>query len=294
MLLLSPLILAALETAEYRWYSTRPSHRSVRVTAALADGTEVVTDTRNFTVTKKGIAWGTLYRLEDMRAAWYYNWYTTPNAGVDSHVQFEPQVWGDTADLGLAGLREKGLRSVMAFNEPDSASQANMTVAQALARWPELMASGLRLGSPAMSNNAAAATGWLAPFMRAIEDDPALEVDFMVMHCYSGAAGAAGADAVLKMIDDNWAKYRRPIWIKEFAVASFGPNSPWAPGGSGKPADVTAFMERLLAGLDKRPYVERYAWYPFATDDPAGAKSALFDYATGELTALGKVYKGLG
>jgi len=278
----------------YRWYSTKPAHRGVRITAVLAGGARVVTATRNFTVTKKGIAWGTVYRLEDMNAAWYYNWYTMPAAGAASWLIFEPQVWGNTADLGLGGLRGKGLRSVMTFNEPDSATQADMTAAQALGRWPELMASGLRLGSPAMSNNAAAATGWLAPFMRTIENDPALEVDYMVMHCYASAAGAAGALAVLKMVDDNWARYRRPIWIKEFAVASFAPGSPWAPGGTGKAADVAAFMECLLEGLDKRPYVERYAWYPFATDDPDGAKSALFDYGTGELTALGRVYKGLG
>lgn len=267
----------------YRWYSTEAADHTVQIAAVLTNGERITTQAKSFTVSKKGIGWGTLHRIEDMNLAWYYNWYTTPCAGLPSHLRFEPQVWGDMPELGLDGLWERGYRSVMAFNEPDSATQANMTAARAASLWPQFMATGLRLGSPAMSNNAAAATGWLAPFMEAIDGN----VDYMIMHCYT-----SGTDdnAVLKMIDDNWAKYRKPIWIKEFAVASFGPNSPWG-AGRGDPAAVAAFMERLLPELDKRPYVERYAWYPFGTDDSYGGASALFDYGTGELTALGKVYR---
>ena len=53
-------------------------------------------------------------------------------------------------------------------------------------------------------------------------------------------------------------------------------------------------MEKLLPELDKREYVERYAWYPFGADDPYGGVSALFDYSTGELTKLGELYNQMG
>jgi len=270
----------------YRWYTTQVAIHSICITAVLTDGGRVPTEVRSFPVSKKGIGWGTLHRVEDLDIAWYYNWYTTPCTGLPGWLRFEPQVWGDFPDLGLHGLWEQGFRSVMAFNEPDSATQANMTVAQAVGLWPRLVETGLRLGSPAMSNNAAAAANWLAPFM----GEAGGSVDYMVMHCYTNSSNVSD---VLKMIDGNWAKYRKPIWIKEFALASFGANSPWG-AGKGDPAAVAAFMEQLLGELDRRPYVERYAWYPFGTDDIYGGASALFDYGTGKLTALGEVYRGLG
>jgi hypothetical protein len=230
------------------------------------------------------LGWGTLHRVEDLRLAWYYNWYTTPCAGLPGHLRFEPQVWGDFPDLGLDGLWARGYRSVMAFNEPDSVTQAGMSAARAAALWPQFTQTGLRLGSP-VTAGPAQESAWFAEFMGAAGDD----VDFIVLHIYDGKASVSQA---LEIVDKTWQKYRKPIWIKELAVASFGADSPWG-AGVGDPAAVIAFMKALLPELDRRPYVERYAWYPFGTDDPHGGASALFDYGTGELTALGKVYRGL-
>ncbi|MCL2507544.1 MAG: glycosyl hydrolase [Oscillospiraceae bacterium] len=270
----------------YRWYSTEIAYHTVRVTAVLKNSETVVGDVKSFPVSKKGMGWGTLHRIEDMNLAWYYNWYTTPCASLPRALQFEPQVWGNTPDLGLGGLWEKGFRSVMAFNEPDSAAQANMTAGEAIGLWPQFVEeTGLRLGSP-VTAAPASTSAWFSEFMSAAGGD----VDFLVLHIYNSKASVS---EVLDIVDRAWQKYKKPIWIKELAVASFGSNSPWA-AGKGNPAAVAAFMEALLGELDKRTYVERYAWYPFGADDPYGGASALFDYGTGELTMLGEVYKRLG
>jgi len=268
----------------YRWYSTQAAQHTVQITAVLKDGGSVAGDMRSFPVSKKGLGWGTLHRVEDLRLSWYYNWYTTPCAGLPRHLQYEPQVWGDFSDLGLDGLWAQGFRSVMAFNEPDSATQADMPAARAAALWPRFTGTGLRLGSP-VTAGPAQESAWFAEFMDAAGEN----VDFIVLHIYDSKASVSQA---LDIVDKTWQKYRKPIWIKELAVASFGADSPWGAGRGGSAA-VAAFMERLLGELDKRAYVERYAWYPFGTDDPYGGASALFDYATGELTALGKVYRAL-
>jgi hypothetical protein len=42
-------------------------------------------------------------------------------------------------------------KTILGFNEPDLAGQANMTVGQALDLWPRLQATGRRLGSPAVA-----------------------------------------------------------------------------------------------------------------------------------------------
>ena len=46
--------------------------------------------------------------------------------------------------------------------KPDKADQANMTVSEALSEWPNLLQSGLRLGSPATSDGG---LSWLYDFI---------------------------------------------------------------------------------------------------------------------------------
>jgi hypothetical protein len=63
-------------------------------------------------------------------------------------------IWGqaDVTTKELAAAKASGAGVLLGFNEPNVHPQSNMTVEQAIADWPELMATGLRLGSPA--------TGW--------------------------------------------------------------------------------------------------------------------------------------
>jgi len=65
-----------------------------------------------------------------------------------------------------------------------------------------------------------------------------------------------------------YARYRKPIWLTEFALANFG----------GSPAFPTqrqqaAFLTASTAMLQRLPYVQRYAWFALpasATDGSTG------------------------
>lgn len=80
-------------------------------------------------------------------------------------------IWGaasvDRAELDRA--RQAG-STLLGFNEPDFDSQANMSVEQALDLWPQLQATGLRLGSPAPAVDAAEPGGWLDRFLSGARD----------------------------------------------------------------------------------------------------------------------------
>ena len=52
-------------------------------------------------------------------------------------------------------------------------------------------------------------------------------------------------------------------------------------------------MKKVIPALDKREYVERYAWFPFDPTDKYGGASGLYDMNTGKLNSLGKVYRNL-
>ena len=118
------------------------------------------------TSSKKGVsAWpfpGARKSLRLSGASWFYTWAAGPN-GVSSPaaVKFVPMIWGSgsVTSANLSEAKRHG-HILLGFNEPDMAGQANMTVSDALRLWPQLMATGMRLGSPAVATNAAGSGSW--------------------------------------------------------------------------------------------------------------------------------------
>ena len=92
----------------------------------------------------------------------------------------------------------------------------------------------------------------------------------------------------MKQIDAIYAKYKKPIWITEFAVAD------WAgkhPGGYDVNL-VSQFMKDACAGLESRDFVERYTWKTRTLSDSNLGTSSLFN-DDGTLTPLGAMYAAL-
>ena len=227
-----------------------------------------------------------LKRTRELKAAWISSWSKDPVAVIDGEqgLDLVPMAWGRNAvDTKEWATRQQSgdYRELLGFNEPDSNKQANMTVAEALALWPKLEATGLRLGSPATAKTKGE---WMKEFMAGVEEK-GLRVDFIAVHRYGGV----DPERFLKSLKELHEKYKRPIWITEFAVAD------WKAAKSGKSRysseQVYKFMETVLPQLEKLDYVERYAWFSPSRDKPALAHSALFD-GKGSLTRLGKLYQG--
>ena len=155
----------------------------------------------------------------------------------------------------LSQVRQEG-RYLLGFNEPDLSAQANMSPAQALSLWPQLMATGMRLGSPAVADGAATPGGWLDQFMTGAAAR-GYRVDFITLHWY-GADFATGA-AVSQLrgyLQAVHARYHKPIWLTEFALASYG-GTPEFPAGP----QQAAFLAAATSMLQRLPYVQRYAWF---------------------------------
>jgi RNA polymerase sigma factor (sigma-70 family) len=225
-------------------------------------------------IAKKGVsAWafpGVTQALAKSGVSWYYTW-SSGHAGMTSPpgVQFVPMIWGPSSVTPptLSQVRGEG-HVLLSFNEPDLASQSNMTVAQALALWPQLMATGMTLGSPAVADHAATPGGWLDQFMRGAAAR-GYRVNFITVHWYGSDFATGPAVAQLESyLQAIYARYHLPIWLTEFALADFG-GSPEFPSQARQAAFVTA----ATAMLQRLPYVQRYAWFALpssATDGSAG------------------------
>jgi RNA polymerase sigma factor (sigma-70 family) len=239
---------------------------------------------------RKGVSsWsfvGEAQALAASGASWYYNWGATPNGVTAPGVSYVPMIWGaaNASDATLAQVQQEG-HVLLGFNEPDLASQANMTVAQALDLWPKLMATGMSLGSPAVASGAATPGGWLDQFMAGARAR-GYRVNFITVHWYGGdfAAGPAVQElqAYLQAI---YARYHLPIWVTEFALTNFSGGTATFP----TEAQQGAFLTAATKMLDGLPYVQRYAWFALPTSAGSGT-TGLFNPGP-SVTPVGKAFE---
>ncbi|GAA2539494.1 hypothetical protein GCM10010435_03510 [Winogradskya consettensis] len=244
------------------------------------------------TSAKKGVgSWefsGAKGALADVGAGWYYNWSTNNDSMPGpADVEFVPMIWGKanvtTADL--AKVKKEG-DVLLGFNEPDMGGQANMSVEDALADWPELQDTGMRLGSPAVAYGADTDGGWLDRFMTGAKDKN-LRVDFITLHWYGSDFSDAAVGQFLGYVDAVHKKYDLPIWVTEYGLMNFS-GSPKYPSA----AQEVAFIQGSTKGMESRSWLERYAWFGL----PAVGDSVDFglykDASTP--TEAGKAYKAAG
>jgi hypothetical protein len=242
------------------------------------------------TVGKKGSAYANVsqrwsYRTSDMNAHWMYSWGNLMRDEIPGNVEFVPMVWGRNAAQSddvinrLKDLKNEGkIKYLLGFNEPDGASQANMSVDEAIELWPRLEEVGVPLGSPATVNPN---NEWMQEFMQRA-DAEGLRVDFITVHHYGGT----NVPNFINKLSTTYQAYgQRPIWITEFAVADWNATSPENNVHSRQ--DVINFMESALPALEQIDYVERYSWFD-GTQAPLYT-SSLFDEDQ-NITSVGQAY----
>ena len=214
-------------------------------------------------------------KVAALNAKWYYTWGATPSTPPAS-VPFTPMFWNvvKQAPKGasateiatkaaqtltqLKTLNVAGQENILlAYNEPDGQkdAQANMTVGQAVEYWPQLVATGRRLGSPVMygsttevpatpnPNNVPAsgftttvelnlsnkpgtsnivtldpANIWLDNFLVQISNlNPIKFPDFICIHWY----GEPKASSFTNYLTAVYNKYKLPIWVTEYSCADW-------------------------------------------------------------------------
>jgi Glycosyl hydrolase catalytic core len=199
-------------------------------------------------------------------------------------VKFVPMIWGPGSvnAATLSQARHHG-HILLGFNEPDMSSQSDMSVGQALKAWPQLMATGMRLGSPAVATGAATPGGWLDRFMRGAASR-GYRVSFIAVHWYGGDFATGQAVSQLKSyLQQVHARYRKPIWLTEFALANFGTRASF-------PSQrlQAAFAAASIAMLDRLSYVQRYAWFAL----PASATGGTGLFRAGPVaTRVGRAFE---
>ena len=203
-------------------------------------------------------------------AAWFYNWNNNENSFLNrEYVPIRQTRWWPSYDITNA---KQNVTHFLGFNEPDSPEQANMTVAQAIAEWPNLLRSGLRLGSPAPTDGGLA---WLYSFMDEA-DARGYRVDFVAVHFYKGGWNA---DQLYNWLEQIHLRTGRPLWITEF---NNGAN--WTCCAPASAAQNATIVKSFLDRMDAAPFVERYSIYNWLS----GNRELI---TNGSLNEAGEMYR---
>jgi len=184
--------------------------------------------------------------------AWLYDWKAFEES--TQNMEYIPMRYkSDWPDYSNINNKHK-TTAALAFNEPDKADQADMTVEEVIAQWPNMMASGLRIGSPATSDGG---LSWLYDF---IDQADALDyrVDFVAIHCYHGCYTGSQWYNWLKQVHDRTG---RPLWVTEW---NNGCNwiTECVPASQQEQADKIA---EFIGVMDNAPFIERYSVYNWCT-----------------------------
>ena len=294
---------------------------TVCVVASLQDGTEVVSNIRNFYISKKGIGiWQSQAKqVKEMNNAWYYTWSPSPLEGVDT-AEFVPMIWGNASENSsgdrkkewewLQAEKWKDYRYLLMFNEPDFPDQSNMTPEQAVERWqyiePIVDDEKVDVSSPVVAipttfyedtnNDYGTVGGWYGKYAKLMAEAE-FHDEFTAVHFYFDYPG----DWILEVLEDIHNVTGKPLWITEWGVGQWSQvqNFDWTGGpdeGNWQREIVTNFVKEILPQMDKLDYIERYAWFPFDgsnTEKFGNGAGGLF-FTNGQLTSVGKAYKAFG
>ncbi|OTA96724.1 glycoside hydrolase family 128 protein [Hypoxylon sp. CO27-5] len=214
------------------------------------------------------------------KLSWAYNWTPDPN-GLKANVVYYPMLWStasphsDNWDTHAEAAISNGADALLSFNEPDIASQANMSPADAAAghiQYFAKYAGKVRISSPAISSSEESNQGldWLSQFFTAC--DGKCQVDFCAAHWY-GPGGEDGATQFLNHITKvHEACDNKNVWVTEVAAQS---------------GDVDAFMSAITKALDSDEYsfVEKYSYFWLSEGSLMDSASALSDF--------GKIFAGI-
>jgi len=239
--------------------------------------------------------------------SWAYGWhhtcYPSDQNGSPSVAQWDaagiswmPMVWGEAGVMQAQAVdnsaewnRNGRTRSaLLGFNEPNFASQANLSPEQAVALWPAVEQLAARysidtLVAPAVAfHDAYQGIDWLSHFLDLCTG---CRIDAIAIHSYTCYA------RFLKDHIDMYRRFGKRIWLTEFACAEGGQLNAARLDAQGQ----MAYMREAIPMLEMDPDVEKYAWFSYFNNEWAypidgTMPDAGLVRADGRLSDLGELY----
>lgn len=217
-------------------------------------------------------------------AKWNYNWNLNRKSTLDwEYVAIKQHANWPGLDRDW---KELGVNHLLGYNEPNNKVEDGYknlnppgSVDNAVECWPDLLKTGLRVGSPAVTDGG---RGWILDFMKKARAKN-YRVDFVAIHYYRSfwkkddPEGAA--QQLYNFLKDIHDQTGLPIWLTEWNNGANWTDNNHDPS----PSQQEKAIEAMVRMLDETPWVERYAIYSNVED----FRKVQLD---GSLTGAGEVY----
>ncbi|KAJ4507470.1 hypothetical protein HRR83_004048 [Exophiala dermatitidis] len=234
---------------------------------------------------KRGLAYNdaslTYLFANQSSVSWGYNWAPFANGSLPSNLEFIPTLWGLGEDATSSWFTQAssaisyGSKHLFSFNEPDIATQANLTASEAADGFIQYMNpfhDQAELATPSVTNGLGDSLGleWLSSFFDACAGR--CLVDTVNIHWYGSAVDTSAFQAFVSnasaLATENGVG---TLWITELR-------------GNGGIDQQLQFLETALPWLDSNDDVSGYAWFMCAAGDGNLVSSR------GVVSALGQLY----
>jgi hypothetical protein len=223
--------------------------------------------------------------------SWHYNWSRDTGAGLPAQVVFSPMQhnrwwpdWNTLPEYYPGWHTTSKAVTLLGYNEPEQASQGNISMTDAIALWPLLEQADIPLVSPVPVNPF---NGWLADFYNR-SGERGYRIDFTAVHWY-GSPDASGLIGTLQSVYNTWG---RPVWLTEFSPVDWGGSATWTE------EDNYRFLSEFLWRAEDLIWLKRYAVFCFNDSPPAtpwqrsGPTGSMFNGDGTTFTAYGQLYTG--
>ena len=222
---------------------------------------------------------------------WAYNYNDNTATALPASVVYEPMIhdayWEPLSDVQsrAAGWRVSPQPVyLLTYNEPDSASQANMSTNTVIGLWPSLQNLQVPLVSPACANTYSA---WEYNFFALIASN-GYRVDYAAAHMYQ----SPNAGALISNLQNVYNTWGRPVWLTEFSPVDWNGNQGWTED------DDYNFLAEFMWMAEDNLWLKRYSIFPFSGTNPnppyqsvtAGYRGNYFLADGATLTPYGELY----
>lgn len=191
--------------------------------------------------------------------SWAYNWAGSLSGALPSNIEFVPMLWGPKMFGGWVTAIETALSSgssyILGFNEPDMASQANMSPTDAASYYQTYItpwAGKAKLISPAVTSSTSPGSGldWFESFIGSCSS---CSISGLAVHWYGDTADNFKT-FITNAVDTASKHGLTEVWITEFALNS-------DISGAADPSATAAFLNEVIPWLDSQTGVARYSYF---------------------------------
>jgi hypothetical protein len=211
---------------------------------------------------KKGSAGyeGSPYQGE-LATGWAYNYDDNTAASEPASFDFVPMIYDATywESLGDAQARDAGWLAgaapayLLCCNEPDNASQANLSTNDVIGMWPQIQALNLPLVGPGTQNTEDA---WENNFYSLIAANN-YRVDYAAVHEYV----PPNAASLISDCYSVYTAYGHPVWLTEFSPVDWSNTRAWSEN------DDYNFLAEFMWQAENQNWLARYSVFPFSNSN---------------------------